>query len=97
MYDFVSYNEIGNLLGKHTRHGVNSSLGFVEPVIFISHFNMVIMSNRVNMQQPNRSIAYNTLKGALLFRITKFHVQNSVPLKQFIVTLLFTAFFRLNY
>jgi len=43
MYDFVSYNEIGNVLEKHTRHGVNSSLGFVEAVIFISHLNMVIM------------------------------------------------------
>jgi len=58
---FLRYNnEIGKVLRKHTRHGVNSSLGFVEDVIFISHFKMVIMSNRVSMKQPNRSIAYNT-------------------------------------
>jgi len=36
MYDFVTYNEILNVLGKHTRQGVNSSLRFVEAVIFIS-------------------------------------------------------------
>jgi len=58
---FLLYNnEIGKVLGKHTRHGVNSSLGFVEAVIFIYHVKMVIMSNRVSMKQPNRSIAYNT-------------------------------------
>jgi len=36
-------------------------------------------------------------KGALVFRITKFNIKIVFHYKQFIVTLLLTAYFRLNY
>jgi len=58
-------------------------LCFLRAFHFISFFNNIIIQ-----------IIVILFKCALVFRITKFNIKKSVPLKQLIVILLLMAFFR---